>query len=60
MREHIETLRQVCAACDVAQLILRFKGIVPEYNPSSHVLCRALADMGLRGAKRTAALAAVG
>jgi hypothetical protein len=60
MREHIETLGQVCAARDVAQLILRFKEIVSEYNPSSHVLGRALADWAYQGAKRTAAFAAVG
>lgn len=60
MREHIETLRQVCAARDVADLILRFKEIVPEYNPSSHVLRRALAHVGPREQKRRAAMAATG
>jgi len=56
----LDCLREICAARDVAQLILRFKEIVPEYNPSSHVLRRAMADVGLRGEKRMAAVAAVG
>ena len=30
----LETLRQICAARDVTQLILQLKEIVPEYNPS--------------------------
>ncbi len=55
----LDCLREICAARDVAQLILRFKEIVPEYNPSSHVLRRAMADVGLRGEKRMAAAAAV-
>ena len=38
----IETLRQICAVRDVTQLILQLKEIVPEYNPSSNVLQRAL------------------
>jgi FlaA1/EpsC-like NDP-sugar epimerase len=56
----LDCLREICAARDVAQLILRFKEIVSEYNPSSHVLRRAMAEMGLQREKRTAALAATG
>ena len=42
MRGHIEGLRQICGARDIPQLILRFKEIVPEYNPSPYVLRRLL------------------
>jgi FlaA1/EpsC-like NDP-sugar epimerase len=60
MREHIKALRQICAARDVARLILRFKELVPEYNPSSELLRLALAHAGPREENRTAALEAVG
>ena len=56
----LETLRQICAARDVTQLILQLKEIVPEYNPSSHVLQRALVEQRPRQEKRTRALAAAG
>jgi FlaA1/EpsC-like NDP-sugar epimerase len=58
IRVHIETLRQICAARDVAQLILRLKEIVPEYNPSSHVLRRALAENEMLKQKKTQVLVA--
>jgi FlaA1/EpsC-like NDP-sugar epimerase len=54
----LKTLRQICAVRDVTQLILQLKEIVPEYNPSSHVLKRALAEQGPREEKRSRALAA--
>lgn len=57
MKQPIEILQQICAARDVAQLILRLKGMVPEYNPSSHVLQRALEEKTLRVGKRAEALA---
>ncbi len=44
MRGHIESLRYICAARDIPHLILRFKEIVPEYNPSSYVLRRLLRE----------------
>lgn len=56
----IETLRRICAVRDVAQLILQLKEIVPEYNPSSHVLQRALIERRPREEKRARALAAAG
>jgi FlaA1/EpsC-like NDP-sugar epimerase len=60
MRKHLETLRQVYATRDVAELILQFKEIVPEYNPSASVLRRTWADMNLRKEHGTPALAATG
>jgi FlaA1/EpsC-like NDP-sugar epimerase len=57
MKLPIEILQQICAARDVAQLILRLKGMVPEYNPSSHVLQRALDEKALRVGKKGLALA---
>jgi FlaA1/EpsC-like NDP-sugar epimerase len=42
MKGPLDTLRQICSARDVMQLILQLKEIVPEYNPSSHVLQSAL------------------
>jgi hypothetical protein len=57
MKQPIEILQQICASRDVAQLILRLKGMVPEYNPSSHVLQRALEEKPLRVDKRAIALA---
>jgi len=56
----LETLRQICTMRDVAQLILQLKEIVPEYNPSAHVLQRALAEQSPCDDKRARALAAAG
>ena len=58
MRGHIEALRQICAVRDMPHLILRLKEIVPEYNPSSHVLRRILAEKSLPKDKRVHALVA--
>lgn len=44
MKEIIESLRRICQARDVTQLLFRLKEIVPEYNPSTNVLKRALAE----------------
>ena len=60
MSGHIEALRQICAVRDIPRLILLLKEIVPEYNPSSHVLRRVLAEKSLRENKRVNALAASG
>lgn len=57
MKLPIEILQQICAARDVAQLVLRLKGMVPEYNPSSHLLRRALEGKPLQVGKRAQALA---
>ena len=46
MSRHIENLRQICGARDMPQLILQFKEIVPEYNPSPYVLRRLLREDG--------------
>jgi FlaA1/EpsC-like NDP-sugar epimerase len=58
MKAHIVALRQTCAARDVAQLILQWKEIVSEYNPSSHVLRRVLSERSLPEGKRVHALVA--
>jgi FlaA1/EpsC-like NDP-sugar epimerase len=60
MECQIESLRRICAARDVTQLVLRLKEIVPEYNPSSHLLRQALAERSLRDERREPAAAAAG
>jgi FlaA1/EpsC-like NDP-sugar epimerase len=57
MKGSIETLRQICATRDVTQLLLQLKEIVPEYNPSTNVLKRALGEASLPAEKRKWALA---
>jgi FlaA1/EpsC-like NDP-sugar epimerase len=59
MRTPIEILRKICADRDVIQLVLRLKEVVPDYNPSTHVLQRALLEKTLRAGKKARALAAV-
>jgi FlaA1/EpsC-like NDP-sugar epimerase len=44
MRATIEALQRICAARDVTQLLLRLKEAVPDYNPSTNVLKRALGE----------------
>jgi hypothetical protein len=58
MRTPIEVLQQICARRDVTQLILRLKEIVPDYNPSTHVLQLALLERPPRVGKKAQALAA--
>jgi FlaA1/EpsC-like NDP-sugar epimerase len=60
MRGSLETLRQICAVREVTQLILMLKELVPEYNPSSHVLRYALLKQIPREERRGRALAAAG
>jgi FlaA1/EpsC-like NDP-sugar epimerase len=60
MAAHIDSLRQMCAKRDLPQVVLRLKEIVPEYNPSSHVLRRAMADKNVRDHKRVEVLVAAG
>jgi len=43
MSSHIRRLRAMCDARDMKGVILLLKDIIPEYNPSSHVLCQMLA-----------------
>jgi FlaA1/EpsC-like NDP-sugar epimerase len=57
MKGSIETLRQICAARDVTQLLLQLKEIVPEYNPSTNVLKRALGETSQPAEKRKWTLA---
>jgi FlaA1/EpsC-like NDP-sugar epimerase len=42
MERHIEIIRRLCRTRDAARLVLELKHLVPEYNPSSHVLERLL------------------
>ncbi|MFN7993906.1 MAG: nucleoside-diphosphate sugar epimerase/dehydratase [Bryobacteraceae bacterium] len=42
MAPHLEILRQCCAGRDTRRLILELKELLPDYNPSGHVLRRAL------------------
>jgi FlaA1/EpsC-like NDP-sugar epimerase len=58
MRGPLDTLRKICALRDVTQLILQLKEIVPEYNPSSNVLRRALVKYTPREGKNARVLAA--
>jgi hypothetical protein len=37
----MERLREVCASRDVGGLVLIFKELVPEYNPSVQILNKA-------------------
>jgi FlaA1/EpsC-like NDP-sugar epimerase len=60
MRGPLDTLRQICTVRNVTQLILQLKEIVPEYNPSAHVLHRALVKHTPREEKTGRALAASG
>jgi FlaA1/EpsC-like NDP-sugar epimerase len=59
MRTPIEILRKICADRDVIQLVLRLKEVVPDYNPSTNVLQRALLEKTLRVGKKARAIAAV-
>ena len=58
MTAPLETLRQICALRNVTQLILQLKEIVPEYNPSSYVLQRALIEQCPPEEKKPRTLAA--
>ncbi len=58
MRRLLEALRQLCDGRDVPQLILQLKHMVPDYNPSSDVLRRALVEQSPRDKKRILAIAA--
>jgi FlaA1/EpsC-like NDP-sugar epimerase len=53
MTAHLALLREICAARDLAQLIVTLKDIIPDYNPSAHLLRRVLHD------RPTASLTAV-
>ena len=42
MTGHLQTIRECCEQRDARRLILHLKDLVPEYNPSAHVLRRIL------------------
>ena len=42
MQPHIDTIREYCAARDAKRLVFELKKLVPEYNPSSELLCQLL------------------
>ena len=56
----LETLRKICAERDVTRLILQLKEIVPDYNPSSHVLQCALIEKRPENGRAARAMAAAG
>ncbi len=43
MSAYLALLREICAARDLARLIVSLKDIIPDYNPSAHLLRRVLA-----------------
>ncbi len=43
MTAHLALLREICAARDLPALLLTLKDIIPDYNPSAHLLRRVLA-----------------
>lgn len=42
LTDYMRRLREVCATRDMKNLVLGLKEVVPEYNPSAHILRRAL------------------
>jgi FlaA1/EpsC-like NDP-sugar epimerase len=42
METYIESLRDICEHRDLSGLILKLKDLIPDYNPSAHLLSRAL------------------
>ncbi len=44
INERLLALRQICADRDIRDLILWLKEVVPEYNPSAHLLREAMAE----------------
>ena len=49
MSEHVATLRALCDSRDIKGVILALKEIVPEYNPSAHILRQSMANTGMGG-----------
>jgi FlaA1/EpsC-like NDP-sugar epimerase len=49
MSEHVATLRALCDSRDIKSVILALKEIVPEYNPSAHILRQSMAMAGTGG-----------
>jgi FlaA1/EpsC-like NDP-sugar epimerase len=47
LRLHLHALAETCEAGDVGRLLLELKEIVPDYNPSHHVLRRVVEDAKL-------------
>ena len=44
MESHMAALCEICTARDLGQLIMTLKEIVPDYNPSSHLLRRVIRE----------------
>jgi FlaA1/EpsC-like NDP-sugar epimerase len=44
MQARLRTIRQLCMARDARRLILEMKDLVPDYNPSKHVLQQLFAE----------------
>jgi FlaA1/EpsC-like NDP-sugar epimerase len=49
MEPYIESLRDICEHRDLAGLILKLKELIPDYNPSAHLLNRALSASSVPG-----------
>ena len=54
MESYMAAFTEICDARDIGQLILTLKEIVPDYNPSSHLLRRVLQDRPVQTAGVTA------
>jgi len=54
IESYMAAFTEICDARDIGQLILTLKEIVPDYNPSSHLLRRVLQDRPVQTAGVTA------
>jgi FlaA1/EpsC-like NDP-sugar epimerase len=50
IRTSLETLREICEARDIGRLVVALKELVPDYNPSVHLLKRITAHSEHRSA----------
>ena len=57
MSERVERFRQLCAARDLPAIILELKDLIPEYNPSTHLLRQVMTHEETRPAKSRATAA---
>jgi len=60
MEPYLEALRDICERRDVPELVLTLKDLIPDYNPSAHLLRRAidLPQTAVTAAPRAKAVAA--
>ena len=55
MESYLEVLRDICARRDLSGLVLTLKELIPDYNPSAHLLKRALSNSPLQRQEATTA-----